>query len=115
MRSDSEILQLILTTARNDPRIRAVILSGSRTNPTAPRDVFQDFDILYLVTEVESFTADHTWINRFGELMILQLSEAMHDPPPQQDGSFAYLMQLVLPLLAVDNSGPQQRVDAYLR
>ena len=93
MRSEAEILQLILTTARNDPRIRAVILSGSRTNPTAPRDVFQDFDILYLVTEVESFTADHTWINCFGELMILQLPEAMHDPPPQQDGSFAYLMQ----------------------
>jgi aminoglycoside 6-adenylyltransferase len=93
MRSEQEMLELILTTARNDDRIRAVIMSGSRTNPNAPRDIFQDFDILYLVTEVDSFTDDHTWINRFGELMVLQMPEAMQDPPPQNDGTFAYLMQ----------------------
>src|SRR5262249_3617204 len=45
------------------------------------------------VTEVDSFTNDHTWINRFGELMILQMPETMQDPPPQHDGSFIYLMQ----------------------
>ncbi|HEY7493353.1 MAG TPA: aminoglycoside 6-adenylyltransferase [Candidatus Tectomicrobia bacterium] len=92
MRSEQEVLDIILTTAKNDGRIRAVILSGSRTNPNAPRDIFQDFDILYLVTEVASFIADHTWIQRFGELMIVQMPETMHDPPPQNDGSFAYLM-----------------------
>jgi aminoglycoside 6-adenylyltransferase len=93
MRSEQEILELILTTAKNDDRIRAVILNGSRTNPNAPRDIFQDFDILYLVTEVEPFTNDHTWIHRFGELMILQMPETMQDPPAQNDGSFPYLMQ----------------------
>jgi aminoglycoside 6-adenylyltransferase len=93
MRSEQEILDLILSTAKNDERIRAVILSGSRTNPNAARDIFQDFDILYLVTEVAPFTNDHTWIHRFGELMILQMPEVMQDPPPQNDGSFAYLMQ----------------------
>jgi aminoglycoside 6-adenylyltransferase len=93
MRSEQEILELILSTAKNDDRIRAVIMNGSRTNPNAPRDIFQDFDILYLVTEVAPFTDDHTWIHRFGELMILQMPEAMQDPPPENDGSFAYLMQ----------------------
>jgi len=93
MRSEQEMLELILTTARNDDRVRAVIMSGSRTNPNAPCDIFQDFDILYLVTDVDSFTEDHTWINRFGELMILQMPEAMQDPPPQNDGTFGYLMQ----------------------
>lgn len=93
MRSEQTILELILTTARDDDRIRAVILSGSRTNPSVPRDIFQDFDILYLVTDVASFTDDHAWIERFGELMILQMPELMHDPPPQNDGRFAYLMQ----------------------
>jgi len=93
MRSEQEILELILNTAKGDDRIRAVIMNGSRTNPNVLRDIFQDFDILYLVTDVDSFTADHTWIRRFGELMILQMPEAMQDPPPQNDGSFAYLMQ----------------------
>jgi aminoglycoside 6-adenylyltransferase len=45
------------------------------------------------VTDLNSFTADHSWIARFGELMILQMPEAMVDPPPMNDGHFAYLMQ----------------------
>src|SRR5687767_9128779 len=93
MRNEQEILDLILTTAQHDARVRAVIPGGSRANPSARRDIFQDFDILFLVTAVESFTADHTWINRFGELLLLQMPETLDDPPPQHDGSFAYLMQ----------------------
>ena len=93
MRSEQEMLELILGTARNDDRIRAVIMSGSRTNPHAPRDVFQDFDITYVVTDVASFRDDPDWIHRFGEIMILQMPEAMQDPPPRKDGGFAYLMQ----------------------
>jgi len=93
MRSEEEMLELIVNTAQNDDRIRAVIMNGSRTNPNARRDVFQDFDIAYLVTDVDSFRNDHAWINRFGELMILQLPEAMKDPPPKNDERFSYLMQ----------------------
>ena len=93
MRSEEEMLELIVNTAQNDDRIRAVIMNGSRTNPNARRDVFQDFDIAYLVTDVDSFRNDHAWINRFGELMILQMPEAMKDPPPKNDERFSYLMQ----------------------
>lgn len=93
MRSEREMLKLIVNTAQNDDRIRAVIMNGSRANPNAPRDVFQDFDIVYLVTDVASFRDDPNWIKRFGEIMILQMPEAMQDPPPSNDGSFAYLMQ----------------------
>jgi len=91
--SEQEIFELILNIAKNDDRIRAVIMNGSRANPNAPQDLFQDFDILYLVTEVEPFTNDPKWIDRFGELMILQMPEAMQDPPPENDGRFTYLMQ----------------------
>ena len=93
MRSEQEMLELILSTAQYDERIRAVVMAGSRANPDARRDIFQDFDIAYFVTDVASFTDDHTWINRFGELMILQMPEVMGDPPPVSDGRFAYLMQ----------------------
>jgi aminoglycoside 6-adenylyltransferase len=93
MRSEQEMLELILSTARSDERIRAVIMSGSRVNPHARRDIFQDFDVVYVVTDVDSFTHEHTWINRFGETMILQMPDAMKDPSPMNDGRFAYLMQ----------------------
>jgi len=93
MRSEKEMLDLILDTARGDERIRVVILNGSRVNPNAPRDPFQDYDIVYLVSDVTPFRHNFEWIQRFGELMILQLPEDMQEPPPGQDGSFAYLMQ----------------------
>ena len=92
MRSDQEILDLILNTARDDSRIRAVILSGSRTNPNVAHDVFQDFDVLYLVTNVKSFLDEQTWTQRFGETIIVQTPDAMLDSPSTGDGRFAYLM-----------------------
>jgi aminoglycoside 6-adenylyltransferase len=93
MRSEQAMLALIVETAQRDERVRAVVMNGSRANPHARRDIFQDFDIAYLVTNVDSFRADQHWIDRFGELMILQMPEAMGDPPPMKDGRFAYLMQ----------------------
>lgn len=68
-------------------------MNGSRANPNAPHDIFQDFDIIYLVTEVSSIKDEPNWIKRFGELMIMQMPDEMLDPPPSDDGSFAYLMQ----------------------
>jgi aminoglycoside 6-adenylyltransferase len=93
MRSEQEMLDLILDTARQDERIRAVIMNGSRANPNAPRDFFQDFDIVYVVSDVAPFKHNDEWIKRFGKLGIIQLPEDMRDPPPAGDGHFAYLMQ----------------------
>ncbi len=95
MRSEQDMFDLILGTARDDERIRAVIMNGSRTNPAACRDIFQDYDIVYVVRDIASFINDPAWIDRFGERMILQLPDAMGDPPPQGDGSFTYLIQFM--------------------
>ncbi len=90
MRTEQQILDLILHTARTDERIRAVILNGSRADPDAPRDIFQDFDIVYLVTDMAPFVDNLPWLARFGELMIVQKPDAMGDAPPDRPG-FAYL------------------------
>lgn len=95
MRSEQEMLDLIIGTARDDDRIRAVIMNGSRANPNAPRDRFQDFDIVYAVTDVAPFWHNLAWIDRFGERMIVQMPEDMQDPPPSRDGGFVYLVQFM--------------------
>jgi len=114
MRSEREILELIVDTAKKDERIRAVIMNGSRANPNAPRDPFQDFDIVYVVTDVAPFKYNYEWIKRFGEIMIMQMPEDMQDPPPSNDGSFTYLMQFtdgnridlgIYPLAKLDELG----------
>ncbi|MFS0614685.1 aminoglycoside 6-adenylyltransferase [Lederbergia ruris] len=93
MRTEEEMMDLIIGTAQADERIRAVIMNGSRTNPKAPKDCFQDYDIVYVVRELASFTKDHRWIDRFGEMMIMQMPEAMSLIPPDDNGVFVYLMQ----------------------
>ncbi|MBS7531037.1 aminoglycoside 6-adenylyltransferase [Hazenella sp. IB182353] len=93
MRTEDEMFELIIHTAEKDERIRAVILSGSRTNPHVKKDRFQDFDIIYLVNHIDSFIVDENWIDIFGERMIMQLPEAKVIPPPMRDGRFTYLMQ----------------------
>lgn len=75
MRSEQEMFDLILSVAKRDDRIRAVAMNGSRTNPNAPKDLFQDFDIVYLVTEMDSFILDEKWIDIFGERIIMQTPE----------------------------------------
>jgi aminoglycoside 6-adenylyltransferase len=95
MRSEQEMLELIVNTAKDDDRIRAVILNGSRAALHVPHDIFQDFDAVYVVTDVASFKNDPNWIDRFGPRMMLQRPDDMEDPPPGGGDTFAYLMQFV--------------------
>lgn len=77
MRSEKEMLQLILNIAVRDDRIRAVYLNGSRTNQNVPKDIFQDYDFVYVVTETATFIEDEIWIDVFGKRLYMQLPEAM--------------------------------------
>ena len=62
MRSEQEMFDLILGFARLYERIRAVWMNGSRANPEAPRDIWHDYDIVYVCQDVLPFVQDKTWI-----------------------------------------------------
>lgn len=54
--------------------IRAAILNGSRCNPNAPIDEYQDYDIWFIVKEPEVFLKDQSWIKQFGQILIKQIN-----------------------------------------
>jgi len=91
MRSPSEIQDLIIGIAGKDERIRAVLLNGSRANVQIPPDPYQDFDIVYVVNQLQSFTNEHNWVKAFGERIIMQLPDEMCFGEKRKDG-FGYLM-----------------------
>ncbi|PGU12012.1 aminoglycoside adenylyltransferase [Bacillus cereus] len=95
MRTEKEMLDLIINTAKKDKRIRAVIMNGSRANPNVKKDCFQDYDIMYVVNDIQSLISNHNWIHRFGEIMIVQMPEEMSLIPADEDGNFPYLMQFM--------------------
>ncbi|WP_209342041.1 aminoglycoside 6-adenylyltransferase [Flavonifractor sp. AGMB03687] len=72
MRSETEMMELILEGARQDQRVLAAYLKGSRTNPNVPKDPYRDFDVMYVVTETESFRRDTRWLDRFGTILLKQ-------------------------------------------
>ncbi|HFK1749273.1 aminoglycoside adenylyltransferase [Bacillus thuringiensis] len=95
MRSEKEMFDLIIGTAKKDERIRAVYMNGSRTNPNAPKDIFQDYDIVYVVTEIASFIKDKTWIHTFGDLLMIQEPDKNNESAGMDmdfDRSYGYLM-----------------------
>ncbi|MED1203311.1 aminoglycoside 6-adenylyltransferase [Heyndrickxia acidicola] len=92
MRTEKEMFDLIIGTAQNDERIRAVYMNGSRTNPAVPKDIFQDYDIVYVVTETDSFIKDRAWTAIFGDLRIIQEPDKTPRPEQAVYESYGYLM-----------------------
>ena len=70
-RSQEQMLRLILQTAKS-LQIDAVALSGSRTDTKAPKDEFQDYDVVYVVDDLDTLTRDLAWLHQFGTRNIEQ-------------------------------------------
>jgi len=71
MRTNTEMITLILRIAEI-LQVEAVALSGSRTNPKAPNDEFQDYDVVYIVENLDELISDLSWIAQFGKRIIEQ-------------------------------------------
>ena len=93
MRTEKEMYDLIISIAQSDEWIRAVYLNGSRTNPNVPKDIFQDYDVVYVVTETKPFIENEDWINRFGEILFMQFPDEHPDYPSDKDNFYGWLMQ----------------------
>ena len=91
MRTEREMMDLILSVAHADARIRGVMLSGSRANAAAPRDDYQDYDISFAVTDMRPFHNNPAWVaEKFGKPLIMQMPETLRGA--ENDGNFFYLM-----------------------
>lgn len=71
MRTEPEMLDLIFQTAKS-LKVQAVAMSGSRTDTKAPKDEFQDYDVVYVVDDLDNLTRDPSWLDQFGKRIIEQ-------------------------------------------
>jgi aminoglycoside 6-adenylyltransferase len=60
------VLDRLVAWAQSDARVRALILTSSRTNPAAPVDALSDYDVVLAVADWPAFVADEDWISAFG-------------------------------------------------
>ncbi|WP_251935669.1 aminoglycoside 6-adenylyltransferase [Streptococcus sp. Marseille-Q0941] len=71
MRTETEMLDVISQTAET-LQVEAVAMSGSRTDTKAPKDEFQDYDVIYVVDDLDNLTSDLSWLDQFGTRIIEQ-------------------------------------------
>lgn len=65
------MLSLLIKIAKN-LKVKAVALSGSRTNQKVQTDEFQDYDLVYVVDDIDNLTSDLSWLDLFGKRIIEQ-------------------------------------------
>ena len=70
-RSQEQMLRLFLQTAKS-LQVDAIALSGSRTDTKAPKDEFQDYDVVYVVDDLDTLTSNLAWLDQFGARIIEQ-------------------------------------------
>ena len=71
MRTETEMFDVILQIAKT-LKVNAVAMSGSRTDTKAPKDEFQDYDVVYIVDNLEDLISDLSWLDQFGKRIIEQ-------------------------------------------
>lgn len=95
-RSDQEMLNLIMDFAIENDDVRAVILNGSRANSNIERDIYQDFDIVYVMRKVRPYVeGDRSWLERFGTICVKQEPDSggLFDDVYEPDLHYTFLMQ----------------------
>lgn len=92
MRTEQEMMSMLVDFAVKDDRIRLATLEGSRTNKNIPPDQFQDYDVSYFVTDMDSFKENDHWLDQFGKRIMMQKPEDMELFPPELGNWFSYII-----------------------
>jgi aminoglycoside 6-adenylyltransferase len=73
------IRRLTRWAERRDP-VRAMLLTSTRADPSAPVDVLSDYDAVLVVEDVRPFFEDRSWLCDFGEVLVAYWDPIHPDP-----------------------------------
>lgn len=93
MRSEKEMLELFRKTALTDENIRAAYIEGSRANPNAPKDLFQDYDVVYIVESTKPYRENKKWTDRFGATFYMNYPEDNIFYPSDVENCYGWQIQ----------------------
>ena len=70
-------MNLVMNYAKTNEDIRVITMEGSRLNIHAPKDEFQDYDITFITKNMDKYIKDKSWLDIFGERLMMQEPEGM--------------------------------------
>ena len=68
--ADVEVINHLVDWAGPRTDIRAMILTSTQANPCAVLDIWSDYDVILVVTDIHPFHSDRHWLDEFGEVLV---------------------------------------------
>ena len=65
------VIQTLVGWGDNHSTVRAMILTSTRAIPTARLDLFSDYDVILVVSDLLLFYESPSWLEDFGDLLVL--------------------------------------------
>ena len=75
MRSEKEMFALLISTAEKTKIYWRHIWKAPGQFRGVSKDIFQDYDLVYVVKETRPFIENREWIDRFGKRLYMQYPE----------------------------------------
>jgi aminoglycoside 6-adenylyltransferase len=60
--------------------VRAILLTSTRAIPDATVDALSDYDVILIVQDIHPFVNDPTWLNDFGDILVVYWDPIHPDP-----------------------------------
>ena len=87
MRSDSENRAQIVRWGAQHDSVRAMLLTSTRAIPNAKPDIFSDYDVILVLTDIHPFAEDRDWLEDFGHVLTLYCDPILRDGDFERSGN----------------------------
>lgn len=62
----ADVIRRLVHWADQQNLVRAMLLTSTRANPHMPVDIFSDYDVVLVVTDIHPFYTHRAWLEDFG-------------------------------------------------
>ena len=76
----NDVINRLIRWGEQHASVRAMLLTSTRAVPNAPLDDLSDYDLVLVVEDIHTFYADRSWLNDFGEVLVVYWDPIYSDP-----------------------------------
>lgn len=76
----NDIVSSLVHWAEQRDTVRAMLLTSTRANPHATVDIFSDYDVVLVVTNIQPYFTERLWLHDFGEPLVVYRDPISPDP-----------------------------------
>ena len=87
MPPDTEMRARLVAWGEARDSVRAMLLTSTRAVPDADPDVFSDYDVILVLTDIQPFATDRAWLEDFGHVLTLYRDPILLDGEFEHSGN----------------------------